>query len=154
MALRQTYLSLKDKLPAGSETVLVMRKRGNDELAPSQELLEDFNRYKKEFSNQPGFQTAFHYAWKRSNYEIRFRTQITSSQAAMAKLKQISMRARTHDVFFICYEGYDKPCHRKLLLEIAKQELHAEVDFEPFMPEAMRSSSKPKKKSGLSLFPV
>jgi len=40
MALRQTYLSLKDKLPAGAEYVLVMRRRGNDELAPSKELLD------------------------------------------------------------------------------------------------------------------
>ncbi len=146
MALKQTYLSLKDKLPIGSETTLVMRGRGNDELAPSKELLDDFNRYKKEFSNQPGFTTAFHYAWKRSNYEVRFRMQITSSHAAMAKLEQITVRARTHDVYFICYEGYDKPCHRKLLLEIAEQELQAEVDFESFIPETMQLASEAKKK--------
>lgn len=35
MALRQTYLSLKKVLPKEAETVLVMRGRGNDELAPS-----------------------------------------------------------------------------------------------------------------------
>ncbi len=40
MALRQTHLSLKNKLPAGAEYVLVMRRCGNDELAPSKELLD------------------------------------------------------------------------------------------------------------------
>ena len=40
MALRQTYLSLKNKLPRDAEVVLGMRGRGNDELTPSKELLE------------------------------------------------------------------------------------------------------------------
>lgn len=145
MALRQTYLSLKDKLPEGSETVLVMRGRGNDELAPSKELLADFNCHKEKYSNQPRFPTAFHYAWEMSHYEERFREQISTSYAAMDKLRQIAARARSHDVYFICYEAYDKPCHRNLLLEIAKRELHAEVNFEPFIPETMRINSKPKK---------
>lgn len=151
MGLRQTYLSLKDKLPEGAETILVMRGRGNDELAPTRELLEDFNRYKEEFSNQPGFPTAFHYAWKRSDYEQRFKTQIRSNAAAMQKLKALSMSAKSHDVYFICYEAYDKPCHRNLLLEIARDDLDAEVDFEPFIPEGMRSESK-KREPTLSLF--
>ena len=153
MALRQTYLSLKNKLPEGSEVVLVMRGRGNDELAPSKELLDDFNRHKKQFSNQPGFKTAFHYAWKMSDYEKRFKLQIKSSQTAMAKLKGITAKARTHDVYFICYEGYDKPCHRKLLLEIADRELHAQVDYSPFQPPSIEKVPKVKqKRQALPLF--
>ena len=50
MALRQTYLSMKDKLPSGSEAILVMRGRGNNELAPSKELLNEFNALKKGYS--------------------------------------------------------------------------------------------------------
>jgi len=135
MALKQTYLSLKDKLPKGAGSVLVMRGRGNDELAPSRELLEDFNRFKEQFANQPGYPTAFHYAWERSHYAQRFTAQIKTSPAAMAKLKGITARARSQDVYFICYEGYDKPCHRKLLLEIAEKELDAVVDYAPFEPQ-------------------
>lgn len=153
MALRQTYLSLKDKLPKDSESVLVMRGRGNDELAPSRELLEDFNRFKESFEQQPGYPSAFHYAWDKSHYEQRFKTQIGSSHAAMEKLREIAARARSHDVFFICYEGYDKPCHRKLLLEIAEKELGAAVDYAPFTPSCRDAQETPncKREEQLSL---
>jgi len=54
MALRQTYLSLKKVLPKDAETVLVMRGRGNDELAPSKELLDEFNGWKARFRQTTG----------------------------------------------------------------------------------------------------
>jgi len=152
MALKQTYLSLKDKLPEGSEAILVMRGRGNDEFAPSRELLEDFNHHKQAFSNQPGFPTAFHYAWKRSDYERRFKLQVKSNPSAMTRLRELAQRAGTHDIYFVCYEGYDKPCHRKLLLEIAQQELHAEVDYSPYLPPSVKKPAKAKQKQPLSLF--
>jgi len=139
MALRQTYLSLKAKLPKDAESVLVMRGRGNDELAPSRELLEDFNRFKESFTQQPGYQSAFHYAWDKSQYARRFKAQIEGSRASMEKLRTIADRARAHDVFFICYEAYDKPCHRKLLLEIAEKEFRAIVDYSPFEPQRQDS---------------
>ena len=132
MALRQTYLSLKDKLPAEAETVLVMRGRGNDELAPSRELLEEFNDWKARFTPGQGYETAFHFAWDKCGYERKFRAQIKGNPSAAVKLRDLAERARTHDVFLICYEAYDKPCHRKLLLQIAEQEFGAPVDYSPF----------------------
>ena len=134
MALRQTYLSMKDKLPAGAEYVLVMRGRGNDELAPTQELLDDFNDWKAEFMPGQGYETAYHYAWDKSNYEKRFRAQIAANPKSAARLKALAERAKTHDVFLICYEGYDKPCHRKLLLQIAEEEFGAHVNHVLFLP--------------------
>jgi len=134
MALRQTYLSLKKKLPADAEYVLVMRGRGNDELAPSKELLDEVNALKKGYSPDSGFESAIHYAWDKSNFADRFTRQIKKSEAAMARLRDLSERARSRDVFLVCYEGYDKPCHRKLLLKIAEEELGAEVDASPFLP--------------------
>jgi uncharacterized protein YeaO (DUF488 family) len=136
MALRQTYLSLKDKLPAGAECVLVMHGRGNDKLAPSKELLDEFNEWKAKFTPGQGYETAFHYAWDKSNYEARFRALIAGNPAAAARLKALAERAKTRDVFLICYEGYDKPCHRKLLLEIARERFGAPVDPTPFIPPA------------------
>jgi hypothetical protein len=136
MALRQTYLSLKSRLPSGSEVILVMRGRGSDELARSKELLDEFNRLKEHFSTESGFASASHYAWAKSNYPDRFLKQIRQSENAMARLRDISERARTHDVFLVCYEGYDKPCHRKLLLKIAEEDLGADVDDSPFLPES------------------
>ena len=153
MALKQTYLSLKDKLPADSEAVLVMRGRGNDELAPSRELLEEFNKLKATFSQQPGYATAFHYAWETSSYAQRFKTQVMNSHEAMAKLRELASKARSHDVYLICYEGYDKPCHRKLLLEIAESELGAQVSHAPFLPEkAEKGARSSHKKEALALF--
>ena len=134
MALRQTYLSLKDKLPAGAEVVLVMHGRGNDELAPSKELLDEFNAGKAKFVPGQGYETAYHYAWDKTNYEKRFRAQIAANPKSAARLKALAERAKTHDVFLICYEGYDKPCHRKLLLQIAEEEFGALVDSTPFIP--------------------
>ncbi len=134
MALRQTYLSMKDKLPAGAEYVLVMLGRGNDELAPSKELLDEFNDWKAKSTPDSGYETAFHFAWDRSNYEERFRAQIAANPKSAARLKSLAERAKTHDVFLICYEGYGKPCHRHLLLQIARDEFGALVDPTPFLP--------------------
>jgi len=134
MALRQTYLSLKDKLPADAEYVLVMRRRGNDELAPSKELLDEFNEWKAKFTPGQGYETAFHFAWDQSNYEKRFRAEIAANPKSAARLKALAERAKTHDVFLICYEAYGKPCHRHLLLEIAKEKFGAPADARPFLP--------------------
>ena len=133
MALRQTYLSMKDKLPAGAEYVLVMHGRGNDELAPSKDLLDEFNLWKAKFTPDSGYETAFHYAWDKSHYERRFRAQIAANPRSAARLKALAERAVTHDIFLICYEGYDKPCHRHLLLQIAKEQFGALVDAAPFV---------------------
>jgi uncharacterized protein YeaO (DUF488 family) len=138
MALRQTYLSMKDRLPKNAEYVLVMHGRGNDEIAPSKELLDDFNEWKAKFKPGEGYPTAFHYAWAKSNYEARFREQVRNDPAAMARLKDLAERAKTRDIFLICYEAYEKPCHRKLLLKIAEEEFGAPVDPSPFLPPDRR----------------
>jgi uncharacterized protein YeaO (DUF488 family) len=136
MALRQTYLSMKDKLPAGAQYVLVMHGRGNDELAPSKELLDEFNDWKAKFVPGQGYETAYHYAWDKSNYEKRFRAQMAANPKSAARMRDLAERAKRHDIFLICYEGYDKPCHRKLLLQIAEHEFGAPVDPTPFVPAA------------------
>ena len=134
MALRQTYLSMKKKLPTNAEVVLAMHGRGNDELAPSKELLDDFNRHKKQFREDSGYPTAFHYAWDACDYEKRFRDLILSRPMALERLKTLSEASRTKDIFLVCYEGKDKPCHRRLLLKIAKEQFGADVDERPFEP--------------------
>ena len=134
MALRQTYLSMKGRLPADADYVLVMRGRGNDELAPSKDLLDDFNEWKARFEPGQGYETAYHFAWDKCGYEKRFRAQIAANPKAAARLKALAERARTHDIFLICYEAYDKPCHRKLLLQVAEEEFGAPVDHFAFLP--------------------
>lgn len=132
MALRQTYLSMKKHLPDGAQTVLVMRGRGNDELAPSKELLEDFNIAKEKCASRMDDSIqVYECAWRTSNYEERFREQILSTPASMARLRQLSDESKARDIFLICYEAEDKPCHRRLLLSIAETEFGADVDYSP-----------------------
>lgn len=139
--MRQTYLSVKSKLPVEAEAVLVMRGRGNDELAPTEGLLHDFNELKKQFVLGCGYESDVHYAWQKSEYERRFRAQIKGSPKALARLKELAEVARVRDVFLVCYEGDDKPCHRRVLLQIAEEEFGAVVDPMPFRPdeEAVRA---------------
>ena len=131
MALRQTYLSLKRGLPEDAEIVLVMRGRGNDELARSRELLDAFNEWRTRFEPGQGYDTEHDFAWAKSDYEKRFRAQIRESPKARARLQELATESRTKDVFLICYESDDKPCHRKLLLRIAAEEFGAVVDSRP-----------------------
>jgi len=134
MALRQTYLSMKNKLPADVEVVLVMRGRGNDELAPSKELLDEVNGWKARFEGGGGYETPYHFAWAQSDFAERFTAKVRNDEKAMDRLRELSERARDHDVCLVCYEGDDKPCHRHLLLEIAEKAFDAEVDRAPFVP--------------------
>ena len=129
-----------------------MRGRGNDELAPSRDLLEEFNDYKARFSRNPGYATAYDFAWDKSEYESKFRAQIRGSHSAMLKLQSIAERARRRDVFLICYEAYDKPCHRKLLLQIAEEEFGANVDPSPFLPAGTEGGKAKKHQAEPSLF--
>jgi uncharacterized protein YeaO (DUF488 family) len=134
MALRQTSLSRKNRLPKGAEYVLVMRGRGNDELAPSRELLDDFNGWRARYRPGHGHDTEHDFAWEKSDYEKRFRAQIRADPKAQARLRELAERSRTKDVFLICYESEGKPCHRKLLLRIAEEEFGAVVDPRPLVP--------------------
>jgi len=143
LALRQTYLSMKGKLPPGAETVLVMRGRGNDDLAPAKELFHEFSELKAGFVPGCGYPSAIHYAWEKSDYERRFRAQIRANPRAMARLKELAEHATTRDIFLICYEGEDKPCHRHLLLQIAHEEFGAPVDPRPFRPSEAEDPKSP-----------
>jgi len=134
MALRQTYLSMKKKLPSDTEYVLVMHGRGNDELTASQDLLDDFNAWRTRFELGQGFANEHDFAWEKSDYERRFRAQIAADPKAQARLKQLAERSRGEDIFLICYEADDKPCHRKLLLQIAEETYGASIDPSPFRP--------------------
>jgi len=138
MALKHTYLSRKKMLPKGSETILVMRGRGNDDLAPSRELLDDVNRYKKEYTGDPDKRSknAYEYAWAKSDFERRFLAEIAARPAALDRLKRLSERSAKEDTYLICYEADDKPCHRKLLLQIAETQFGATVDHRPYQVEA------------------
>jgi len=128
---------MKRRLPDDAEVVLVMRGRGSDELAPSNELLSDFNAAKEQCSEiESDPVKVYECAWKRSDYERRFRDEILKNPRSMARLERLAEESRRKDVFLICYESEDKPCHRRLLLSIAEERFGALIDASPFQHQA------------------
>jgi hypothetical protein len=115
--LRETGLSemIKKGIPR-DQCVFVARKRGNDDLAPSDELFQDFDKRKKALERKlgRGSTEAHNQAFLESDYERRFRAQIAESPGALKKLGEISKKAQHHDVFLVCYEGRLKACHRRV----------------------------------------
>ena len=95
----------------------------------------------KRYTPDSGFESAIHYAWAKSNFAERFLRETRGNDQPMARLRDLSEQARSRDVFLVRYEGYDKPCHRNLLLQIAEEDLEADVDRTPFPGERASASS-------------
>jgi uncharacterized protein YeaO (DUF488 family) len=81
-------------------------------LAPSQELLGEFNRLKRMYGRER--------AWELSRYEERFKREILNNPEAMAKLKEIRELAKNRSVRLICYEK-NPPCHRFILMKLIEE---------------------------------
>jgi len=118
--------------------VLVNRGRGNDELAPSAELLREFLERKKVLEERfgRGSETAHNRAFVECAYEARFRRQIEEDPAALERLAELAARSGTEDVYLVCYEGPEKACHRRILLRIAQERFGAEVEVTGVEPPA------------------
>jgi uncharacterized protein YeaO (DUF488 family) len=114
------------------QCVFVARKRGNDELAPSEELFSEFGERKRalEKSLGKGSSEAHNRAYLECDYERRFRKQIAENPEALRKLEKISLRSKKEDVYLVCYEGPTKACHRRILLKIAEECFGAKVGVE------------------------
>lgn len=89
--------------------------------APSEELLSDFNELKwKLMEKGMNEEEARKKAWKKTNFEIRYREKITSDPEIVKKLKDIKELSEEKDVYLYCYCG--KPlCHRFILMDIIKK---------------------------------
>jgi hypothetical protein len=135
--LREAGLSemVKKKIPKG-KCVFVARKKGNDELAPSDEIFREFKRKKMALEKRygKGSVEAHNQAYLSCGYENRFRDQIMLNPAALKKLENISQRAQNEDVFLVCYEGPSKACHRRILLRIAEERFGVKVSIQGVEP--------------------
>jgi len=116
--------------------VLVNRGRGNDELAPSDELFTLYNstREKLEPTLGKGSAEAHNQAFLDMGYEDKFREQISGDTAAMARLERLSRSAEKEDIYLVCYEGLQKACHRRILMRMAEESFGAVVDVEGVEP--------------------
>lgn len=105
--LHTGYLAKINTYPSQEEHVLVMRSRGNNELSPSEELL---NKWKNGEINWREYKEIF--LKEMENPESRSRLQKIAEKVAEGK-----------DVRLICYEGEDKHCHRHILKSLVEEKL-------------------------------
>ena len=135
--LREAGLSevTRGKIPK-EQCVFVARRRGNDEIAPSEDLYRDFDRIKKGIEKKlgKGSEEAHNRAYLECDYEKRFRQQILEDPEALEKLRTLSKRSSKEDLYLVCYEGPKKACHRRILLRIAQERFEAEISVEGVEP--------------------
>lgn len=124
-----------NRLPT-TQCIFVSRKRSNDELAPGDELFLEFKHRAHELREKMGLHDieAHNRAFLDCAYERHFRTQIITNPKALAKLQDISQRAETEDIYFVCYEGPRKACHRRILLRICQEQFGAKVQVDGVEP--------------------
>ena len=101
------YLAKIKSYPSHEEHILVMRNQGNNELAPSEELL---NKWKNGEIN-----------WK--EYKEVFLEEMKNPES-QARLQKIAEKvAEGKDVRLICYEAEDKHCHRHISKSLVEEKL-------------------------------
>lgn len=129
--LRETSISeLRRRDMPPQSRILVNRGRGHDELAPREELFEDFNARKRVLERElgRGSAQAHNQAFVDVRLDQRFREQIEGDGGAMAELEAIARRSAAEDVYLVCYEGPTKACHRRVLMRIAAERFGADVE--------------------------
>jgi len=111
--IKETYLAVKKKVvPSGDVVFDISRftkKKGNiSPLAPSQELLNEWNRDR--------------IVWK--DYVEKYYEELRENEEANSLIQEIANRAARDDIWLVCLErGY--PCHRFLVKEIIERILAA-----------------------------
>jgi len=129
--LKEIWLSAWNKKRSDipkENCLFVARNKGNNELAPSEKLFQDFKKKEAEYHNVYGKSAAaYNKAFKDVNYEKRFRKEILNNQTALEELKQISHQSKKKDIYLVCYEGTKKACHRRILLRICQEQFDADI---------------------------
>ncbi|KXA89184.1 hypothetical protein AKJ62_03590, partial [candidate division MSBL1 archaeon SCGC-AAA259D14] len=104
-----------DDYPDDEEKIFVMRGRGNDELAPSEELLSDYKELEEKHGNRWE-------AWNRCCYESRFKEEMRREES-QKRIREIAERvAGGEKIRLICYEK-NRPCHRFILKQLVGEEV-------------------------------
>ncbi|KXA96939.1 hypothetical protein AKJ38_02265 [candidate division MSBL1 archaeon SCGC-AAA259I14] len=114
-SVRDGYLAKLDDYPDDEEKIFVMRGRGNDELAPSEELLSDYKELEEKHGNRWE-------AWNRCRYEPRFREEMKREKSRERIEKIAEEVASGKRVRLICYEK-NRPCHRFILKQLIGEEV-------------------------------
>lgn len=127
MALFTTYLGfLRNYNSPTKKFMYVMRNRGNNQVAPSKELLDQWLREKKLFKEFGEWETrGIAACWP--HYKRKY-LKLLESEQAKAWMQKVAKEAQRGDVVLVCYEKDSKHCHRRLLAqEIVRR--HPEVEY-------------------------
>ena len=130
MALFTTYLGFLRKYECAfgcpMKFYYVMQNRGNNQVAPSKELLEQWLRDKKLFEGFGTWETqGKHACWPQ--YKKRY-LKLLESEQAIEWMKKVAEESQTGDVVLVCYEKKYTHCHRRLLArEIIRR--HPAVEY-------------------------
>jgi hypothetical protein len=88
-------------------------------LGPPESLLEETKARQEELA-VAGFcdEEAHNAAWDETDFEARYRAYLEESAGAADALERLADRVRGgQTVLLVCFEGEDKRCHRRLLVE-------------------------------------
>ena len=110
--LKETYLSklaITRQRHPDAEFVAVTRT-AHSVLAPSEKLLADYKKAEERLGDRWK-------AWNLTNYEARYRKEISDNPEALKEIKRIKKSSYEKDIYLICYEK-EPPCHRFILLDI------------------------------------
>ena len=97
-------------------------------LAPSEQLLNDFKEKSKEFGKDSI--ENHNKSFKSIDYEKRFRKEILNNTKALKKMESVSKDSINRDIYFVCFEGLLKACHRRILLRICEKKYGAKVQVD------------------------
>jgi len=102
---KPTYISTDDRFQKG-KFLYVMRNRGNNEVAPNEDMLRSF----KKLALIQGMTKEL---WEQ--YEENYLIQIGLSPAATDWMKRVANQSLKENVVLVCYEKDSEHCHRTLL---------------------------------------
>ena len=86
--------------------------------APSEVLLSEFNGIKSRLMKKDVPEPeARRRAWKKTDFEKRFRKEIESKPKVIDRLKEIKKLSEMKVVYLYCYCG-KHPCHRFILMDM------------------------------------
>jgi len=106
MGVKTGYLAKYKEYPENEEKILVMRNRGNDELAPSEKLLEMWKEGEIDWEE----------------YKVYFKEEMRKKES-QKRIREIATKVRNgKDIRLICFEK-NPPCHRFILEEMIKERL-------------------------------
>jgi len=115
--LKESYVAKLKTLPKNAIKIEVGYP---SVFAPSDTLLREFNEIKSMLMTKGIAEPeARKRAWKKTDFENRFRKEIEYKPEVINKLKEIKKLAEEKDVYLYCYCG-KFPCHRFILIDMIK----------------------------------